>query len=423
MKTTKIFRGILSIASLASLSAAMLLSIAACDNKDYSNASPFDSVVYLDVAQQKDVTSFTFNRLIETGQQTIAAQLSQPTGSDVNVSIKVDPTLVSTYNARLETDYTLLDPKYYTLSTEQAVIPQGKTISAPVTIDFDALTELTIDAGYLLPVTISQATGGIGILDGSKTICYIIRRSSAITTAVNLKDNYFEVPGFDKNSPTASIVNGLKQLTFEAIIRVNDFKYGSETKDICTIMGIEQYCLLRLGDAGFPLQQLQFAANENKIPNADNSKLLLPNEWYHVAVVYDTEARTASIYLDGREQSRAEDYGNGLPINLGMQERGKQFMFKIGHSYGEPDDMSRQLDGEICEVRIWNTARTQQEIYKNMYNIEDPENAPGLCAYWKFNEGEGDTAKDFSGHGNDAKAHSKAVLWPAGIEVTQKNKD
>lgn len=423
MKTTKIFRSILCTASLSSLTAAMLLSLAACDNKDYSNASPFDSVVYLDVAQQKDVTSFTFNRLIETGQQTIAAQLSQPTGSDVNVSIKVDPTLVNTYNARLETDYTLLDPKYYTLSTEQAVIPQGKTISAPVTIDFDALTELTIDAGYLLPVTISQATGGIGILDGSKTICYIIRRSSAITTAVNLKDNYFEVPGFDKNSPTAGIVNGLKQLTYEAIIRVNDFNYGTKKKEICTIMGIEQYCLFRLGDAGFPLQQLQFAANENKIPNADNSKLLLSNEWYHVAVVYDTEARTASIYLDGREQSHTEDYGNGVAINLGMQERGKDFMFKIGHSFGEPDDMSRQLDGEICEVRIWNTARTQEEIYKNMYNIEDPENAPGLCAYWKFNEGEGDIAKDFSGHGNDAKAHNKAVLWPAGIEVTQKNKE
>lgn len=151
MKTTKIFRGILSIASLTSLSTAMLLSIAACDNKDYNNSTPFDNVVYLDAALQKDVTNFTFNRLIENGQQTIAAQLSQPAGSDVNVSIKVDPTLVNTYNARLETDYTLLDSKYYTLSTEQAVIPQGKTISAPVTVDFKDLTELTIDAGYLLP--------------------------------------------------------------------------------------------------------------------------------------------------------------------------------------------------------------------------------------------------------------------------------
>lgn len=423
MKKRRILKGVFIVASFAGITVSMLLSLSSCNNKDYSNDSPFDNVVYLDAAELKDVSNFTFNRTIKTGQQVISAKLVRPAANDINVSIKVSPSLIDAYNARLETDYTLLDPKYYTLSTEQAVIPQGKTISAPVTIDFDALTELTIDAGYLLPVTISQATGGIGILDGSKTICYIIRRSSAITTAVNLKDNYFEVPGFDKNSPTAGIVNGLKQLTYEAIIRVNDFNYGTKKKEICTIMGIEQYCLFRLGDAGFPLQQLQFAANENKIPNADNSKLLLSNEWYHVAVVYDTEARTASIYLDGREQSHTEDYGNGVAINLGMQERGKDFMFKIGHSFGEPDDMSRQLDGEICEVRIWNTARTQEEIYKNMYNIEDPENAPGLCAYWKFNEGEGDIAKDFSGHGNDAKAHNKAVLWPSGIEVTQKNKE
>lgn len=62
-------------------------------------------------------------------------------------------------------------------------------------------------------------------------------------------------------------------------------------------------------------------------------------------------------------------------------------MFKIGHSYGEPDYMERQLDGEICEVRVWNVARSQQEIFDNMYNIEDPANTPGLQAYWKFNEG------------------------------------
>ena len=37
----------------------------------------------------------------------------------------------------------------------------------------------------------------MSILGGSRTICYVIRRSSAITTAAALKDNYFEVPGFD----------------------------------------------------------------------------------------------------------------------------------------------------------------------------------------------------------------------------------
>lgn len=423
MKTRSISRGILSFASIAVITVSMQLSFTGCDNKDYSNNSPFDNVVYLDVAELRDISNFTFNRTIETGQQIVSAQLARPTTTDIDVSIKVDPSLVDVYNARLEANYIILDAKYYKLSTQQTVIPQGKTISDPVMIDFSGLTNLDIDASYLLPVTIDQVSGGMSILSGSKSICYIVRRSSAITTAVNLKNNYFEVPGFDAGSPTADVVNNMTQLTYEAIIRVNNFQNETSTKEISTIMGIEQYCLFRIGDAGFPMQQLQFSSpGENKFPNADNGKLLQPNEWYHVAVVYDTEKKTAVMYVDGKEQSRIEDYGNGVPVNLGKQERGKSFMFKIGHSYGEPDDMSRQLDGEICEVRVWNVARSQQEIFDNMYNIEDPTNTPGLQAYWKFNEGEGDIAKDYTGHGNDAKAYAKAT-WPAGIEVTQKNKE
>lgn len=87
-------------------------------------------------------------------------------------------------------------------------------------------------------------------------------------------------------------------------------------------------------------------------------------------VTFDTEAKTAAIYVDGKLQSTIEDYGTGEAINLGKQTKGKDFMFKIGHSYGEPDDMTRQLDGEICEVRIWNVVRSQEEIYKNMYDVD-----------------------------------------------------
>lgn len=420
MKTRNSLRSILSFITVAGITASMLLSFASCDNKDYSNASPFDNVVYLDAAKLKDVSNFTFNRTIETGKQIISAQLARPAADNIDVSIKVDPSLVNTYNARLETKYALLDAKHYKLSAQQAVIPQGKTTSAPVTINFSGLNELDIDAGYLLPVTIDQVSGGLSILGGSKTICYVVRRSSAITTAVSLQNNYFEVPGFDAGSPTAEVVNNMTQLTLEAIIRVNNFKNDATMREITTIMGIEQYCLFRLGDKNFLPQQLQFSCHEIKFPNLDNNKLLQQGEWYHVAVAYDIEKKTATIYVDGREQSRIEDYGPGEPINLGKQIRGKNFMFKIGHSYGEPEDMTRQLDGEICEVRIWNVARSQKEIFDNMYTVEPT--TPGLCAYWKFNEGEGDVAKDYTNNGNDAKAHTKAI-WPSGIEVTQKNKE
>lgn len=418
MKTKNTHRGFLAYASFVSLVTTLFLSITACDNKDYSKDSPFDNTVYIDAAKVKDVANFTFNNLKETGQQELSAELAYPAEQDIDVNFQADPSLINNYNARLGTNYAMLDAKYYKFSTQHVVIPKGDINSEVVTIDFSDLTNLDIDTNFLLPVTIQQASGGMGVLEGSKTICYIVRRSSAITTAVSLSNNYFEVPGFDKDSPTADVVNGLTQLTFEAIIRVNRFDPKNE---ISTIMGIEQYCLFRLGDSGFPKQQLQFAANEIKFPKADEGKLLQPGEWYHVAVTFDTEAKTAAIYVDGKMQSTIEDYGTGEAINLGKQTKGKDFMFKIGHSYGEPDDMTRQLDGEICEVRIWNVVRSQEEIYKNMYDV-DPK-SEGLKAYWKFNEGKGNNiAKDFTGNGNDAVAYSNAV-WPDGIEVTQKNKE
>lgn len=418
MKTKNTHRGFLAYASFLSLVTTLFLSVTACDNKDYSNDSPFDNTVYINAAKVKDIANFTFNNLKETGQQELSAELAYPAGQDIDVNFQADPSLINNYNTRLGTNYAMLDAKYYKFSTQHVVIPKGDVSSEIVTIDFSDLTNLDIDTNFLLPVTIQQASRGMGVLEGSKTICYIVRRSSAITTAVSLSNNYFEVPGFDKDSPTADVVNDLTQLTFEAIIRVNRFDPKNE---ISTIMGIEQYCLFRLGDSGFPKQQLQFAANEIKFPKADEGKLLQPGEWYHVAVTFDTEAKTAAIYVDGKLQSTIEDYGTGEAINLGKQTKGKDFMFKIGHSYGEPDDMTRQLDGEICEVRIWNVVRSQEEIYKNMYDV-DPK-SEGLKAYWKFNEGKGNNiAKDFTGNGNDAVAYSNAV-WPDGIEVTQKNKE
>lgn len=414
MKIKNNRKDILLPASFVGLGLVLLLSMFGCDNKDYSKDSPFDNGVYIDAAEVKDVANFTFNNLRQTAQQQISAVLAYPSEHDIEVNFRVDPSLISHYNARLGSNYTILDAKYYKFSTQHVVIPKGEVNSNMVNIDFFDLTDLEIDTSFLLPVTIDQASG-VGILDGSRTICYIVRRSSAITTAVSLANNFFEVPGFVAGSPTADVVNGLKQLTFEAIVRVNKFDPLTE---ISTIMGIEQYCLFRFGDSGFPRQQLQFAANEIKFPNANEAKLLQTGEWYHVAVTYDTEAKSAIIYVDGKEQSRIEDYGIGETINLGKQKKG-DFMFKIGHSYGEPEDMTRQLNGEICEVRIWNVIRSQEEIYRNMYDV-DPQ-TPGLKAYWKFNEGKGNNiVKDFTGNGNDAVAYSNAV-WPDGIEVTKKN--
>jgi len=58
-------------------------------------------------------------------------------------------------------------------------------------------------------------------------------------------------------------------------------------------------------------------------------------------------------------------------------------------------------NGLIDEVRIWNTAKTQQEIQENM-NKELTGSETGLVAYYKMNEGSGSTLTDSAGN-NDGE--------------------
>jgi hypothetical protein len=55
----------------------------------------------------------------------------------------------------------------------------------------------------------------------------------------------------------------------------------------------------------------------------------------------------------------------------------------------------------MTELRIWDRALTAEEIQaENHFYTVDPS-SEGLVAYWKCNEGEGTTVKDYSSSGNN----------------------
>ena len=54
--------------------------------------------------------------------------------------------------------------------------------------------------------------------------------------------------------------------------------------------------------------------------------------------------------------------------------------------------------------------RSEQEIWENMYDV-DPQ-TPGLIGYWKFDEGEGNVIRDWTGNGNDGVAEFD-LEWPS----------
>lgn len=113
---------------------------------------------------------------------------------------------------------------------------------------------------------------------------------------------------------------------------------------------------------------------------------LMNGQWHHLAAVFDIGASETRLYIDG---ILAGTGTRSIPINI------TPFPVTIGNQ----SDGSWQFIGLIDEVRLWNVARTEQEIQDSMFRELDGSET-GLSAYWKFNEGQGTTAQDSSGTGN-----------------------
>ena len=365
--------------------------------------------------------------------------LAYPSDKDVKATVSVDPSLVDTYNHQYSTDYQLLPDKYLDFSPVSVTIEAGKVNSGKVSIGLKNLMgqgeeqtgAMEIDKTYLLPV--SLASGDIPTMDGSSVVYYLVKRSSAITVAAQLTDNWIEFPLMDTPGKVADAYNGLTALTYEALINVD--RFDLENKDgvcnISTVMGVEQYLLLRIGDANFERQCLQFDGSGNgsqfgKLPSkSDPAKKLYSGSWYHVACTYDQNERVARIYVNAKLINEVKEAGVAGPtadnkITLAMRALGmpEAYQFFIGKSYNN----FRPLQGKIAEARVWRVARTRDEIWKNMYRIENPKEQKDLIGYWKFNDGEGNTVKDYSWVGNHGKAVSD-IIWPAGIEIREINKE
>ena len=432
----------------------LLGALTACERYD-ADDHKFGNVVYLNVSQTSPVQLATFSNNRATYDCTLQAALTYPAGQDVRVSLEVDPSLVAAYNARYGTAWPMLDEKYYTLSAAETTIAAGRTVSDVVTLQLRGLMgegeeqtgALPQDETYLVPVRISGAT--MDVLRGSDVAYYVVKRSSAITVAAQLGEgNWINFPTLDKYGTNSSAWNGLTAMTYEALIYIDQFATTDAEGlpvNISSVLGVEQYLLLRIGDTNFERQQLQFDGSGSgsqfgKFPGKDATKNLEAGRWYHVACTYDQTTQTVRIYVDGQLQS--EESGVGIAtqsednrINLAMralydyylnnptEDNEKKYggfvdayQFFIGKSYDE----KRPLNGKIAEARVWSVARTPEQIWENMYNVENPADDPTLLGYWKFNEGAGNTVKDYSMYGNDGVAEID-ITWPSGIEIPKIN--
>lgn len=396
----------------------------------------FENSAYLNVSATDQTRLATFNNRIDETSVSLAVQLAYPADKDISATVSVDASLVEEYNHRHSTAYEMLPSQYFDFPDKTVSVTAGRVSSEKVEIRFKGLAgegennegAMELDKTWILPVKVSS--GDIGIMSSAGVAYYLVKRTSAISTAAQLTDNWIKFPKMNEvGGSVAAAYNGLTAMTYEAFIYIDKFdtNNGFGACSISTVMGVESYLLLRIGDTNFERRQLQFdgsgkGSQFGKLPSkGDPSKNLSAGQWYHVACTYDQATRTARIYLNGELTDESKDVGvtgssEENRINLAMRgmegATNSEYEFFIGKSYND----WRPLQGKIAEARVWKCARTQEQIMMNMQRIENPEQEPDLIGYWKFDEGEGNTVKDYSSVGNDGVSETD-IIWPQGIEI------
>ncbi|UCE18246.1 MAG: VCBS repeat-containing protein [Gemmatimonadota bacterium] len=135
------------------------------------------------------------------------------------------------------------------------------------------------------------------------------------------------------------------------------------------------------------------------------------DSWQHVAMTYDGPSSHMNIYINGVEQTLTHS-----PEPSGNIADNSAHELVIGNNASR----GFTFDGIIDEVRIWDVARSGEDIQATMDSYLSGLE-PGLVGYWQMNEGSGGTISDYSTNDNDGIVTDAA--WIQGINLSPATAD
>jgi len=220
-----------------------------------------------------------------------------------------------------------------------------------------------------------------------------VRISDVLDETVNDEsDNTFEITDeapyalqFDGTDDYVKVIDipfPEDDLTIEAWIKPNGFEGYQE---VVFWFGDNSIQLRTQSDSS--LLYGEAAAEWNYVGSA--SQTLLPEVWTHIAITKDDDQ--CKLYING--------------INVAFSEFDNDPVASEVNIGSRTTNMDRCFDGAIDEVRIWDVARSVDEIQANMYNYM-MGSVSGLLACWRMNEGAGQTLTDLTSNGYDGQLGS-----------------
>lgn len=284
--------------------------------------------------------------------------------------------------------------KDYTTTTKDITIDIGDNreklqIEYPTQV-FDALTGLAEDSnGQIIP-------------DGYGTVIQV----PAYPLQIGAGQSYLSFDGIDDTcvapdnasidfadvdfTVEAWVYNRLKDVNRAILVKTNAFS------DASLNYGLDQ------GTGGW-----RFRINSGGENFVESLSSYNTNEWVHLAGVYKAGG-IIELYVNGVMSATKSGVIQPVPNDGGLYI-GSYFTGKF-------------FDGNIRDVRVWNTARTGAQIIANM-NTDLVGTETGLVALYKLDEGTGTTATDSVSSNNGSISGAawdvfSGVSFKWGVEVT-----
>jgi Concanavalin A-like lectin/glucanases superfamily len=148
-------------------------------------------------------------------------------------------------------------------------------------------------------------------------------------------------------------------------------------------------------------RRMQFRVPPGLVPADPTLHTAYVNQWHHYAGVYSLN--DVKLLVDGAIVASVSQ-------NIGGMTHNPLVDLYIGSGKPSPDP-SEYFGGWIDEVRVWNVPRSAQAILVNLHRTLAGTDS-GLIGYWRFDEGLGQAALDFSPFHNDGTLGSN--IDPAG---------
>lgn len=315
--------------------------------------------------------------------ENLSVSLVSPLDHDITVSVAMDASKVDEYNAANSTSYFMVPDGAAELLADKVTIPAGKSFSEPIQVRMKSTEAFETGRTYLIPVTITDASG-LDVIGAQKTAFLKIARVLSFAALdisnpsmysnfifaddhkINLNGGFtYEVKVFGRNYDQNGNGNPTRLMSWTSKDEANS-------------------SMLRYSENGKPARTLQWVCPGG---NIISSTQFVVNRWYTLSFVFDGSALT--MYVDGVKDAEGS-YTGSNPIDFQRIE--------LGMSWGGYRS-SQKFNGKIAEVRVWDRPLSPGEIKLGFCGV-DPKSA-GLRAYWKMNEGTGHIFHDATGNGYD----------------------